>query len=243
MFRKILVLGTVLSSITMYAQRDKDDVEYYTDSRVKQSRFSIALMGSPNYTDRRLINDEIPAGGGFDLTDENAKGAFQFNYNLDVFFSIGSALDIGLGFGRATADYNVQDVSYYEGRTDTVLSDVDVNVGMYTLPLKLNFNTSVTDILDLEVVPMVELNFVDRYRQDFHPEGEASFTRDLSDEVQSLNYSVGISLGGTFHLDENWGIIVRGNIKYMLNPLIEKPNFPRETLYSYGANVGIKYKF
>ena len=242
MLKKIILFQLLIFSITAIAQKD-DDIEYYTDSRVKNSRFSIVLLGNPNYTDRRLINDEIPAGGGFDLVDENAKGSFQFNYNLDVFFSIGSALDIGVGFGRAAADYSVQDLSYYENRTDTALSDLDVSVSMFTIPFKFNFNTSVTDILDLEVVPTIELNFLDKYEQTFRPQGEASFMRDLTDQVQGLNYSVGIDLGGTFCLDENWGIVVRGNIKYMLNPMIEMEDFPRETLYSYGANIGLKYKF
>ncbi|HBF19379.1 MAG: hypothetical protein CMI36_14050 [Owenweeksia sp.] len=226
-----------------FAQPGDDDVEYYTDSRVKHSRWSIAANLYPNYTDRRLINNEVPSGGGFNLPNEDAQGAFQLNYGLDFFYSIGSAFDVGIGIGRAAGNFSVDNVMLYQGRTDTTLAKMEVGVSMYTVPLKLNFNTAITDILDLEVVPTVELNFVDKYDQTFTPRNENSFTNNLKDRTQSTNWSVGIGLGGTFNVTEEWGVIVRGNIKYMLNPLIEADNFPRETLISYGAVVGLKYKF
>ena len=240
--KKYLLIPALLLSAMAYAQPD-DDVKYYTDSQVKHSRWSAALNLYPNYTDRRLINNEVPSGGGFDLPNDEASGSFQLNYGLDFFYSLGSAFDIGVGFGRAAGNYTVNDVRLYQGRTDTALAKMEVGVSMYTIPLKLNFNTAITDIVALEVVPTVELNLVDKYDQTFSPLNESTFTNDLKDLTQSVNWSVGIGLGGTFNFSEDWGIIVRGNIKYMLNPLIEMDNFPRETLISYGMVLGLKYKF
>ncbi|MGB0176187.1 MAG: hypothetical protein ACPF9D_03410, partial [Owenweeksia sp.] len=146
--KNYLLMVALFVSAVAFAQPD-DDVRYYTDSQVKHSRWSIALNLYPNYTDRRLINNEVPAGGGFDLPNDEAMGNFQFNYGLDFFYSLGSSFDVGLGFGRAAGNYTVDNVRLYQGRADTVLAKMEVGVSMYTVPLKLNFNTAITDILDL----------------------------------------------------------------------------------------------
>jgi hypothetical protein len=114
---------------------------------------------------------------------------------------------------------------------------------MYTIPLKLNFNTRVNDLWALEVVPAVEFNIMDEYDQRITPNGESTVSSDLSSEKQPLNYTVSLSLGGTYYLTESWGVVIRANGRYMLNPIIEKTNFPRETTYSFGANIGLRYKF
>jgi len=241
--RKWIVMPVILLSCTVWAQKN-DDIDYYTDSKVKNSRLSLALNLNPNYTDRRLINDEVPSGGGFDLPNENAVGAFQLNYNLDFYYSLGAAFDVIVGFGRSAASYSIDNVQLYQGVSDTINTKLDVDVSMYTIPVRLNFNTSVTDVFDLEVVPVVELTFVDKYDQVFTPSnGSASISNDLSGSVRSINYTVGLALGGTFWIADRWGIIARGNAKYMLNAIIEQDNFPRETPYSFGLDLGLKYSF
>lgn len=241
--KKTLFLVFALCSCWAYGQ-DDDEIVYFTDSKVKNSRFSIALGFNPNFTDRRLINDEVPSGGGFDMPNEDATGAFRVNGALDIYYSVGSALDVGVGFGYASGKYQVDNVMLYEGRTDTILANMDVTTTMYTLPIRLNFNTSVSDLWDLEVVPMLELNFINKYEAIFKPvAGGSDIVFDRSDEVRSINYSVGLGLGGTYKLNENWGINTRASLKYMLNPIIEKTDFPRETLFGIGADIGIKYSF
>lgn len=231
-------------SAVCYAQPGGDEeIVYFTDSKVKHSRFSAALLLNPNYTNRRLINDEIPLGGGFDLPTEDAKGGFQLNYNLDLFYSIGESFDIGVGFGRSTAFFEVNDISYYQDRQDTVNADLSIKTGMYTVPIKLNFNTTVTDLWDLEVVPGVELGFFNVYEQTITPDGEAAVLQDLSSNTLGINYSVNLSLGGTYKLSDSWGLVIRGNVRYLLRPIIEEPNYPRETIYNFGTNIGLKYIF
>lgn len=236
----------LLCSAFMYAQPgDEEDVEYFTDATVKHSRFSAAILVNPNFTDRRLINDETPEGSGYDLFDEKANGSFQLNYNLEVYYAIRSGFHIGIGFGRSGANYSVDRVSYYDNRpnNDTALAKLDVSIGMFTVPIKLNFNTRVNDLWDLEVVPSVSLNFFDKYDQTITPIGESAINSDLSGDTRLLSYTVSLSLGGTYYLSESWGLVIRGNGRYMLNPIIDKTNFPRETIYSFGADIGLRYKF
>ncbi len=101
---------------------------------------------------------------------------------------------------------------------------------MFTVPIKLNFNTNLTDIFDLEVVPLVELAFISAYQQSFSPnKGGNPINLSLNDEVKDINYIVGLGL--------------RGNVKYMLNAIMKPENFPREILYSFGMGIGLKYFF
>lgn len=243
MIKKISLIALLMLGLIAKAQPGDDDIIYFTDSKVKHSRFSIALLTNPNYTDRRLINGEIPSGGGYDLPNEDAKGAFQLNYNLDLFYAIGQSFDIGIGFGRSTAYYEVENISYYQNRADTVNANLAVKTGMYTVPIKLNFNTTVTDLWDLEVVPGVELNFFNVYDQMITPDGEEEVYSDLSSNTTAFNYSVNLSLGGTYKLTDSWGLVIRGNVRYLLKPIIEESNFPRETIYNFGSNIGLKYDF
>lgn len=246
MIKKISLLALLMLSSIAYAQPgDDDDVVYFTDSEVSHSRFSAAFILNPNYTDRRLINDEIPSGigGGYDLPNADADGSFQLNYNVDVFYAIGSSFDIGVGFGRSSSYYEVDNIRFYKDRLDTVNARLAVKTGMYTVPIKLNFNTSVTDLWDLEVVPGVELNFFNVYDQTITPDGEQDVFSDLSSNTSSFNYSVNLSLGGTYKLTDSWGLIIRGNVRYLLKPIIEESDFPRETIYNFGANIGLKYDF
>ena len=238
-----LALLCLLPAFTLQAQK-KDDIEYYTDSRVKRSDFSLALSLNPTYTDRRLIGEDNTLSGGVNQGDE-ADGSFQFNYGLDLYYRLSSTFDIGIGLGRATAAYEVTNVSYSRNRPDTVLTNQNVDVSMFTVPFRLNFNTKLTEIFSLEIVPMVELNILDKYKSDFEPLDPAveEFSVDFSDNLRSINYSAGIGLGGRFYIGEKWDLFIRGNLKYMINDMVQLENYPRETLYSFGSNVGLKYSF
>ena len=245
--KKLLICVFTLASVQMWAQ--PDDIVYYEDSDVRNSRFSINLVANPSYTDRRLINDEVPAGAGLDLVDDRAAGGFAFNYNLDLFYSIGSSFDIGVGLGRAEAFYSVERAQLYNteafdmGVEDTVLVDAETEVNMWTVPIKISFNTSVTDIFDLEVIPTVSLIFIDKYETRFRPLSGTEFTKDFTEQTQDMNYTVGISLGGTWYVTDNLGFFFRANANYMLNSMIEVDSYPRETLYSVGSNLGLKIRF
>jgi hypothetical protein len=246
MKKTFFMLALVAAALQLSAQ-DDEDIVYFEDSDVRQSRMSIALLANPNFTNRNLINDEIPQGGGFDLLVAETQGSFAFNYNLDVFYTLSSALDIGIGFGRANAAYNISEVLVYESDSfvytpvDTINVGADISTNMWTLPIKLNFNTSISDIFDLEVIPMVSLIFPDKYNMTLSSPDLQPVDLDLSDFLRNLNWRVGISLGGTWYFSENWGFFLRANANYLLNSMIERDGYPRETLYSFGADVGLKF--
>lgn len=248
--KKLFIATLSLVVSAAFAQKD-DDIVYYEDSNVRNSRFSAALVLNPHYVDRRLIDDEgIDQSGDFDVVDNDAAGSFALNYNLDLFYSIGSSFDVGVGFGIANAAFEVENAYLYNTPdfdfglgTDTILINAETEVDMYTVPIKLSFNTSISDLFDLEVIPAVQLIFINNYETTFNAVGLDNYTYDFTEQTQDLNYTVGISLGGTWYFSENWGFFFRGNARYMLNSMIELENYPRETLYGFGANTGVKVRF
>ncbi len=231
------------------SSQDDDEIVYFEDSRVKNSRMSLSLYGNPTYTDRRLLNDEIPFGGGYELATEDAEGAFQFNYGAQIFFSISSSLDVGTGFGFERASFTTRNAEFYldeNNQVDTSLRqivDVRTDVSMKVVPIMLNFNTSISETFDLEVIPTVSLTFIDSYETEFTTASGEKFSRDFSDDLLDLNYQVGIGLGGTYYLSEQWGFFLRFNARYLLNNMLQRDDFPRETIYSFGSNLGFKFSF
>ena len=249
--KKLATFILIASSIAAIAQKkDKDDIVYYEDASVKHSRFGIALITHPVFTDRRLINNEVPENGSdYFLPSARAKGAFQLNYGMDLIYSIGSSLDFSVGFSHGLLDYTVDDVGIpyinQNGDTTRYKAKLKGSAAWYGIPLKFNFNTSINDIWDLEVVPMVQFNIPYSYDLTFTPYSNSfEETRlDGKDRLNNLTYIVGLSLGGTYKFADNWGLIIRGNVGYMLNALIEQENYPRETTLSYGLDLGLKYSF
>jgi hypothetical protein len=245
--KKIALLVGFLTPFLSWAQPE-DDIVYYTDSKVNNSRFALAANFNPMWTDLRIIDDNVGlGGGGFNVDEDLAEGTLQFNYHLDLIFKLNASFEISVGFGQAFGGYNLESTTYFGSETggDTIIASDEVAVSMFTVPVKINFNSSISDVFDLEVVPTIELNFIDQYRATFTPlDGAPAFTEDFTDDTQSINYSVGIALGGTYWFADKWGVFVRGGVKYMLNQMVvDIPDFPRETLLNYGGNVGLRYNF
>lgn len=242
---KKLLIATFFALPFLSIAQPNDDIVYFTDSDVSDSRFGLAANFNPVYTDLRIINNDVGlGGGGFNVSQDAAQGTFQFNYHLDLIFELSQSFDISLGFGRAFGGYTLESAEYAQAVNDTIPADVAVDVSMYTIPFKINFNSSLSDVFDLEVVPMVEFNLLDKYQASIMPEdGGQSFTQTFDQNLQRVNYSVGLGLGGTYWFYDNWGVFARAQIKYMLNQMVDLDDFPRETLINYGLNVGLRYNF
>jgi len=239
----LLLVGIAPSA---YGQKkEKDKIEYFTDSQIKRSRFSIALNAQPAFINRRIINNEFNGGGGVDLGDDDAQGAFKFNYGVDFFYKLSSSFAIGLGYGFMQAEYDIDELLFSFERPDTLRASQNVNITTHNIPLKINFSTQLTDIFWLEIVPNLELNFMTRYESEFRPKDGSlpSFSENFDGRTNEVNASAGIGLGGKFYVSERWDFFIRADLKYMLNELLLIEGFPRESLVGYGSTLGFRYNF
>lgn len=247
--KKLLSLIFLFGASVAIAQPD-DDIVYYTDSEVEDSRFNIALNLNPYFTDMRLINDDA-ANSQFNAfaDDIEADGSFRLDYGLDLFYEIGPSFHVGIGFGRSYGGYTWRNVNR-DSLNPNITFDNEVAVSMWSVPIKVNFTTQISDVFSLEVVPSVEMNFIDNYNAIWTYAETANAPADtsfkLNDRLRDLNWSVGLGIGGTYWFQDNLGIFFRGSVKYMLNDMIQSDeNFqwPRETMINFGANIGMRVRF
>lgn len=241
--KKVILCVLLLVGISLSAQRKKDETVYYTDSRVKDSRFGMALNLNPYYTTMRLINEDGSGDFFSPFTEVDVRGGFAFDYGLDLFYDLAPSFQLSIGFGRSEGHYTLKGI-YVASNMDTLLANDRVSMRMYTIPFKINFRSSITETFDLEVMPMIQLNLLQSYQASFSfLEGDRpDTTLVLDDRLSNTNLTVGIALGGTFWLSDHWGMFTRISINYMLNNPIPE-NWPRETLLSMGGNLGMRYRF
>lgn len=241
--RNFALFLALLWLLPAQGQKKKEETVYYTDSRVKDSRFDIALNANPTYSTMRLINDDGSGSIFESFSEVDVRGGFVLDYGLDLFYELAPSFQIGLGFARNDGIYTLEGINTV-GFGDTLGSEYRARVGMYSLPLKINFRSSISETFDLEVVPMLQLNFLQSYEAGFAFANGArpDTTLVLDDQLRNTNFTVGLALGGTFWLGDNWGLFTRFSINYMLNNPIEE-NWPRETLLSIGGNLGVRYRF
>ncbi len=246
--RKVLSIALLLVSTALLAQPD-DDIVYYTDSDVNNSKFNLALNLNPYYTDMRLINNDA-SNSLFDTYSEEfeASGTFKLDYGIDLFYEIGPSFHLGIGIVRAHGGYTWRDV-VLDTLNPTLLADNEVDITMFSIPIKVNFTTRISDVFSLEVVPMVELNFIDQYNGRISYNGlvgaPADSSFNLNNDLRDLNWSVGIALGGTYWFNNEFGVFMRGSVRYLLNDIVDPSDFnwPRETLLNFGLNTGVRIKF
>lgn len=243
--KKLILLSLLLSSLSAWAQPD-DEIVYYTDSKVSESKFRLHLNANPYYTDMRLINDDAANSLINSFNEDNeTRGGFAFNFGLDLFYELAPSFHVGLGVNRAFGRYTVEGASLdLDGDGIYFSANDKVEVSMISVPLKVNFNTSISDVFSLEVIPMVEMNFLDSYvaNIDYSDPTIDDTVLNLSDDLRAFNWTVGLSLGGTYWFSDNWGVFMRASAKYMLNDMIAK-DWPRETLINFGGNLGLQVKF
>lgn len=246
--KKLLSFIFILFAGIIVAQPTDDDIVYYTDSDVENSRFNLALNVNPYFTDMRLINDDAASSLTNTFSDDiQADGSFRLDYGLDVFYEIGPSFHLGIGFGRSYGGYTWRDVVL---DSLGVTFDNEVSVSMWTIPIKVNFTTQISDVFSLEVVPSVEMNFLDDYNAIWTFEENANAPADTSfklvDRLRDLNWSVGLGIGGTYWFNDNIGVFFRGSVKYMINDMIQSDDsfpWPRETMINFGANTGLRVRF
>ncbi|QNR22912.1 hypothetical protein [Croceimicrobium hydrocarbonivorans] len=246
--RKLFTLGFVFIGLSLMGQVD-DDIHYYTDSDVNKSRFNLALNLNPYYTDMRLINSDA-SNSLFNTYSEEFKatGSFKLDYGLDLFYEIGPSFHLGIGIVRAHGGYTWQDV-VLDTLNPSFLADNEVDITMFSIPIKVNFTTRISDVFSLEVVPMVEMNFLDQYNGKIsyngNPNAPADSTFNLNKDLTKLNWSVGIALGGTYWVSSEFGIFARGSVRYLLNDIVDPDGYswPRETLLNFGLNTGVRIRF
>ncbi|GCD80402.1 hypothetical protein [Schleiferia thermophila] len=224
------------------AQRQsKDKVVYFIDSQTKKSNISLALNASPFFSSRRIMSDSIGAGG-LPVGSSNEKRTspiFTYSFGGDLVFRVASSLEIWLG-----AQYSVLGFKDKNYEWNNAEYQLDSRLRFINVPIQFSFRGTITEVFDLEFIPVVQLNFLQSYKGKITESGSGNLINefDITDEARPFNLTLGISLSGNFRLAEEFSLFVRPFFHYMLNPMFENNmNFPRERYFSTGLTLGLRY--
>ena len=239
----IIVLLSLFLGFEALSQKKDPNIEFYTDSDIKRSAFSVALNGSPYFTNRRLVRDTVNVPGqtgGTDNTERYAtRGRFGYSFGGDVIYSVSNSLEIWLGAEYSTTGYSGDSLvlgnEKYSG---------EGSLAFFNIPIQFAFRGNITEVFDLEFIPRVSLNFLQRFDETRFVEGGEDILYDWAPDSRSMNYTVGIALSGNFYVSDNMSIFARAFFNYILYPLKEdESRFLRTTYFSTGLTTGIRYYF
>ncbi len=243
MRKYLFILFIFASGNEIFSQIKDPKIEFYTDSDIKRSSWSMAAHGSPYFTNRRLVRETVNVPGqtgGEDNNDRFAtQGRFGYSFGGDLIYSVSNSLDIWLGVEYATTGYRGDSLvlgnEKYSG---------EGNLAFLNIPIQFSFRGNITEVFDLEFIPRVSLNFLQRFDETRFVEGGEDINYNWVPDSRSINYTVGIALSGNFHVSDNMSIFARAFFNYILYPLKEdESRFLRTTYFSTGLCTGVRYYF
>ena len=238
---RYLLLLVGIFSLSLNAQFD--DGEYYTDSEVRKRRVGIGAHLNPYYNNRRLLSNSINPGYAFNLVNNSTEGSWRVGGGIDLYFVVSRNFEIVTGVAFSNYEFTYPEVQRDDLQLDSLLSfRLEESASFITVPIGVSFRTELDDGWWLEFIPAFELSWLVDYEGYYERQG-FSTTEDLQPLAQDFYSWVAIQAGGTYRPFETWGYSLRFEGRYMLNSLIQRSDYPRETIYSIGAHLGLQYRF
>ncbi len=243
---RLLVLLLMLAPALVVAQKKQkkekeEKITYFTDSNVKRSRVSLATDGAGYFSNRNRLGQGFSQGNTGD-DEPSTTGTFAYNFGGHVIFSLNRSLELWTGVVYATGGWTDHHFDFQDMRTTMRASLEYINV-----PIQFSFHSEISELLDLEVLPMFELNYLTSYNEVVyeHRSDVLLAENNLTDDpdARQLNYTIGLSISGNYKFADNWSLYVRPFFHYMLNSIIDNPDRPRDVLIGAGLGVGLRYKF
>lgn len=254
--KKIIVVIALFSSICTLAQKEKEEeIVYYTDSDVKHNHFYLGANYSPYYVNRRILSESIGGDAQSNLLNQSTKGDYGYSYGGELYYKFNPNLHISAGVNKSKASYSINIKSVYDdlsGVGDTIKGDwaINTDVEFINVPIQFQLAYGLSDEWDVEIVPMVEMNFgTYMYRDLIVPDGD-SYTEitdpddpyygDRTEDMRDINWTVGLGLGTNYYITPKLSWYARLHIKYMLRSIIPNDS-PSEILLWLGGQTGVRF--
>lgn len=238
--RKFVML--FFSLMGLMAEAQYNGGEYYTDSDVRKRVVGLGVHANPYYNNRRLLSNSLNPGQVFNLVNDATEGSWRVGWGVDLYISISDNFELVTGVAYSSYEFAYPSVQR-DDFLDTLLSfRLEETSHFLTVPIGVSFRTELDDGWWLEFIPSFELSWLLDYEGYFERQGFQR-TEDFMPLAQDFYSWVAIQAGGTYRPFDTWGYSLRFEGRYMLNSLIQRSDYPRETLYSIGAHLGIQYRF
>jgi hypothetical protein len=255
--KNILALIFILSfSFSMKAQKDKEEkIVFYTDDVVKRSKVYAGLHYSPYFLTRNVVAAGTTPGAGINyLLNESTKGGYGQSYGLDLYYKFGSSLHFGLGVNASNGSYQI-DIKEALINVGIISDSIDgdyittTKVSYINVPIQFVYSIPFGDNWELEVIPAVEMNFLQSLNRSGTNEDDITEIDwgDIKEQGRDLNWTVSIGIGANYRITPKFTVFARPHFKYQLRPLLqtsgEYSDNPNEVLMWIGGQTGIRFYF
>jgi len=258
-----LWMAVALFSGTLQAQTD-EPIEYYTDSKVQDTKFSIAASYAPSFASRRLALYEPLTDGtqDFALLNEGAKGTLGQRYGIMAFYELRSMFHVGVGFMTEQSGFVTKELAVFDQRIlpgfgiDTIgVFNAKTSYSAVNIPIQIIFHTQINDVWALQVVPSYDLTFYNAIERSWIGDGLPDYSIDAVEGVlgsmyergtdiryhKGFNGTIGFALGNEFIVANNLALTLRGEFRLGFLPINKEDAGLSEVPYSVGAAVGFRY--
>ena len=239
-----------------YAQKDKEEkIVFYTDDVVKRSKVYMGLHYSPYFLTRNVVRAETALNDPINLILNNStKGGFGQAYGLDLYYKFGSSLHFGVGVNASNGSYSVdfKEALVSIGFPEDSLSGeylATTKVSYINVPIQFVYSIPFSDVWEMEVIPAVEMNFIQNLNRSATNEQELDGVTwgDITDQARDLNWTVSIGIGGNYRITPKFTVFARPHFRYTLRSLLktsgEYSDNPNEILMWIGGQTGIRLYF
>lgn len=254
---KVLLLFVFFyTALNLSAQPDDDEkIIFYTDDVVKRSKVYAGLHYSPYFLTRNVIRAETTPNDPINLIlNRGTKGGYGQAYGIDLYYKFGSSLHIGVGLNGSNGSYSVD---FKEALRDFISPDsiqgsyiATTNVSYLNIPIQFVYSVPFGDNWELEVLPSVEMNFLQSLNRSGTQEPDEvgeNVWGDITQQGRDLNWTVAIGIGANYRITPKFTAFVRPHFKYQLRPLLktsgEFSDNPNEVLMWIGGQTGLRYYF
>ncbi|MCH8546868.1 MAG: hypothetical protein LAT54_09045 [Cryomorphaceae bacterium] len=241
--RYSLILLLFVPCLIFAQKKEKEEkIIYFTDSKVKRSRISLATDGAGYYSNRNRLGEGFNPGGSAGDETPSTNGTFAWNAGGHIIFSLNRSLELWTGVVYATAGWTDRHFEFQDMRTT-----MRANLEYINVPIQFSFHSQINEILDLEVLPMLEVNLLSSYNEVVYERNTNTLLSETNmaddPDARDINYTIGLSISANIRFADNWSVYVRPFFHYMLNSLIDDSDRPRDVLIGAGLGVGLRYKF
>lgn len=240
----------------------EDPIEYFTDSRISDTKFSLAAIYAPSFASRRLVLYEPVADGTelFAMLNNNAGGVFAQRYGMMAYYELRGMFHVGVGFTTQKSGFISKEFAVFDQNAifqDTIgVFNAKTSYSALNVPIQIIFHTQITDIWALQVIPSYDLTFYNMIDRSWVGEGLPNYSTDAVEGVlgtmyqrgatstqyhKGFNGSIGFALGNEFTVADNLALTLRAEFRLGLLPINAADVALSEVPYGVGGSVGFRY--
>ncbi|MEJ6821259.1 MAG: hypothetical protein QNK59_02010 [Flavobacteriales bacterium] len=241
----------------------EDPIEYFTDSKISDTKFSLAAVYAPAYASRRLALYEPVADGNelFAMLNEGAGGVYGQRYGMMAYYELRGMFHVGIGFTTQKSGFISKDFAVFDQNAifqDTIgVFNAKTSYSALNIPIQFIFHTQITDLWALQVIPSYDLTFYNMIDRSWVGEGVPDYSTDAATGVlgtmydrgseESIQYHkgfngcIGFALGNEFTVSNNLVLSLRAEFRLGLLPINSSDVALSEVPYGVGGSVGFRY--